>query len=81
MAEQGQPTTPLSAVNPKSLDELFSADPDDLTKPELELVVKEMRAQAARWQVAEAAGKRSAPKVPKASASPGLSLEDLGLLK
>ena len=71
--------SPLSLANPKSLDELFSSDPDDLEKKDFELVIKEMRAQAARWAAAEAAGKRTV-KQPKLTAPVNLSLDDLGII-
>ena len=70
---------PLSEANPKSLDEIFSSDPGSLSEKELSLVVKELREQSARWTIAETAGKKSAPKMPKTSAPVSLSLKDLGL--
>jgi hypothetical protein len=75
-----EPTSnPLAEAKPQSLDEIFSSDPLGLGEREFETVIRALREEAARWAIAEAAGKRSAPKVPKEAAKPGLSLDDLGL--
>ncbi len=73
------PTNPLTEAKAKSLDEIFSSNPMGYSDKEAEIVIAEFREQRARWTVAEAAGKKSAPKMPKTAAPTNLSLGDLGL--
>jgi hypothetical protein len=75
---------PLSEANPKSLDEIFSGDPSlwATDGPEVRTIVAELRAQAARWAIAEAAGKTrvSSPKLKEpAPKLENISLDDLEL--
>lgn len=78
------PTTPspLTEADPKSLDYIFSADPRDLTLPEMGIAIAAMRKMRDSWNASETAGKRSAPKATKElkqSAEGVASLKDLGL--
>lgn len=75
-------TSPLTTVNPRSLEEIFNASPASLNDTELEAVVIELKRQRAKWQEAEASGKRvSAPKLAKKSKEEllNISLDDLGI--
>ena len=75
-------TSPLTTVNPKSLEEIFNSAPASLTDEELEIAVVELRRQRAKWQDAEAQGKRvAAPKAPKKTAKElmSLNIDDLGI--
>lgn len=74
--------SPLAEAVPESLDDLFSKDPLQLTVSDRALIVASLREARVRWDLAEASGKRSAPKLkatPKAAADPKINLEDLGL--
>jgi hypothetical protein len=75
-------TSPLTTVNPRSLEEIFNAAPGSLSEAELDSVVVELRRQRAKWQEAEASGKRvSAPKAVKKSKEEllNINLDDLGI--
>lgn len=75
-------TSPLTTVNPRSLEEVFNASSASLTEVELEAVVVELQRQRAKWQEAEASGKRTtAPKAVKKTKEEllNINLEDLGL--
>jgi hypothetical protein len=56
-------TSPLAEASPESLDELFSTSPLGRTREEWLKVVEALRAQRARWQEDEAAGKTRGRKV------------------
>lgn len=74
--------SPLTEADPKSLDMIFSLDPRDLTLPDMDIAIAAMRKWRDSWQIAEAAGKKSAPKAAKElkqSAAGITSLKDLGL--
>ncbi len=69
------------APNPRSLDELFSRDPLELSSRDLDDIIATLREARKNWLIEEASGAKraKAPKVVKAPAPPGLSLSDLGL--
>lgn len=67
-------SNPLAEANPQSLDEIFSKDPVNLNDDDIEKVVAELRAQAARFEAAEKTGANK--RVKKAQVT--LSLDDLG---
>jgi len=75
----------LAEASEDSLSELFSRDPEGFTRQDRDQIVKALRAQRARFELAEAEGKK-APRQPKAAAAAkptssttSLDLEDLGL--
>lgn len=75
-------TSPLTTVNPRSLEEIFNTAPGSLSEAELDSVVVELRRQRAKWQEAEASGKRTtAPKAVKKSKEEllNINLDDLGI--
>jgi hypothetical protein len=59
-------STALAEASPDSLGELFSRDPFSYTQLDRQRIVVELRAQRARWQAAEDAG-RKAPRAQKAA--------------
>jgi len=69
----------LSEASVSSLDEYFSKDPLELQKRDIEIIVEEYRKMRQRWQVAEAAGKKSLPKkeIPKALQNPKVKAADV----
>lgn len=71
------------AVPSDTLSELMARDPLQLADQDIVKIVEALRAQRAAWQIAEAAGKKSAPKAKTAAGtvdtSAVTSLEDLGL--
>jgi hypothetical protein len=66
---------PLEEASPKSLEDVFNADPLELTRQDRDVIVAELRRMREVWVKAEAGG---AKRAPKASAA-GVSLSDLGL--
>lgn len=75
---------PLAEPDPKSLDELFNADPLELTDEDLDTLVAEYRANRELWAKEEAAaktqGRARRPKEYKQKIPKGqLSLSDIGL--
>lgn len=70
--------SPLSEANPQALNEYFSKDALELTDQDIGVVVAELRRQRARWDTAEAGGKKSLPKE-KGGEKAQISLKDLGL--
>ena len=78
--------SPLKQADPKSLDELFNADPLDITNTDLEALVAEYRLNRHKWAKEEAEsktqGRASRPKEYKAKIPKGsIKLADLGLGK
>lgn len=74
---QGQEAqSPLAEVQPQTLGELFSRDPLSLSDQDIDKIVEELRRQRAKWQEAEATGRKSAAK---AAAPSHISLADIGL--
>lgn len=71
--------SPLSGVDPRSLDALMSADVETLSDPDVDAIVAELRRVRAQWALDEAAG-----KVPRAKAASKkgtitqIDLKDLG---
>lgn len=53
----------LSEATTDSLTELFNRNPLEMDNDHLSRIVEEYRKMRARWQTAEAAGKKSLPKV------------------
>jgi len=84
MPEPVDPSDPNAAAkalleaSPDSLEELFSRDPFEFTKQDIEKVVVGLRLQRERWQKAQGEGKKAPAKLPKAKVAP--TLEDLGLV-
>ena len=71
--------SPLSEASPKSLEELFSLDPLDLTRSDLETIVTELRKMREIWARSES-GEGKRPRRSGANPRPlPASPEDLGL--
>lgn len=68
-------TSPLSQVPPTSLNDIFNKDPEITTDEEVEIVVKALQADRARFIIEEKSPKKSA----KVAADPNLKLDDLDL--
>lgn len=66
--------SPLAEAEPNSLQELFDKDPLNLTDPDIERIVTELRAQRDRWVKTEA---KTGHK--KKAAPANISLADLDL--
>lgn len=64
--------SPLAEASPSSLQELFDRDPLQLTDPDIEKIVAELRAQRQRWESGQKASKSKMQQVV-------LSLDDLGV--
>lgn len=78
--------SPLTAADPKSIDDLFSEDPLNLTDEDLDKMVAYYRENRDKWAKEESAaaaeGRRRRPKEYKPAPNKGkLSLGDLGLTK
>ena len=69
--------SPLSQVSPKSLNDIFSKDPELVTDEEIALVVQQLRADKARFDIEEKAPKKQ--KAPKVKLDPNAKIEDIGL--
>lgn len=67
--------SPLSLVNPKSLNELFNTSPDELTDAEVAVIVAKFQADRLLF-LANPAKKAGAKKV---AADLNMSIDDLGL--
>ncbi len=78
------PETPLSEADPKSIDDLYSDDPLNLTNTDLDAMVDDMIKNRHLWLKAEAEGKATgtrAKKVYKEAPKKGqLSLDNLNIL-
>lgn len=74
--------TPLSNVEPQSLNDLFEKDPLDLSEQDIELIVAAYRKHRAAWakeeKDAKAQGRRPKTSV-TAKAVEGMSLKDLDI--
>lgn len=71
----------LAEASPDSLSELLSRDPQGWSRVDRDRVVRDLRAQRAKWEAAEAAGAK-APKAVKVSdrtLTAKRNAEDLGL--
>lgn len=78
--------SPLAEADPQSLDELFNADPLELTEANLDTLAAEFRSKRKLWEKEEAAaqaqGRRRRPREYKDKVAKGqLSLTDIGLGK
>lgn len=74
--------SPLTEASTASLDDLFSRDPEGLSRRDRAQIVTELRRQCEAWIKAEALGAVKAPKAPKPTSAPkkiAVSDEDLGL--
>jgi hypothetical protein len=69
--------SPLTSVNPTSLDELFSRDPEGYSAQDIDAVIAEYRRQFAAYQAKEAADAAKPPRARKVKET--LDLADLGL--
>lgn len=77
MSDESSASAPLVTANPKSLDELFSLDPMDLSDSNIDTVVLELRRMRHAFVQAEASGKKP-PRAAKGRAAPSdLKLDDL----
>ena len=77
------PETPLAEADPRSIDDLYSADPLSLTNSDVEKIVSDLRKNRALWLKAEAeAGpKGKAKKVYKEAPKKGqLTLGSLNIV-
>ena len=77
---------PLSEADPRSLDDLYAADPLTLTDNDVDKIVADFRKKRALWESEDAAaqsqGRARRPKEYKAAPPKGqLSLENLGIGK
>jgi len=80
------PENPLSEADPRSLDDLYAADPLSLTDNDVDKIVADLRQKRALWQredaAAQAQGRARRPKEYKAAPPKGqLDLAGLGLGK
>ncbi len=78
--------SPLSEADPKSLDDLYAADPLTLTDDDVDKIVADLRQKRALWASEDAAaqsqGRARRPKTYKSPPPKGqLSLGDLGIGK
>ena len=78
--------TPLSEAEPRSLDELYSADPLSLTDDDIDKMVADLREKRVLWAKEEsesqAQGRARKPSVYKDAPKKGsISLDDLDLGK
>lgn len=62
----------LPEFSPNSLDELFSRAPQQISDPEFDTIVEELRRQRAAWET----GQKAKPRATKASVK-GISLDDM----
>jgi len=80
----GETTTPLSEVDPRSIDEIFASDPLSITQVDLDAMVLYYRRNRAAWakeeSEAQAEGRRRRPKAYKETPESGkLKLSELKL--
>lgn len=77
---QAPAADPLAEASPKSLQELFSADPLGLNDRDIDKIIAELRAHRERIVAAGGDAAKVAKKAPKIIAEPGkLKLSDLDL--
>jgi hypothetical protein len=69
---------PLNEASPRSLEEIFSSDPLNLTRQDRDVIVSELRRARENWIKEEASGKKRS-SAGKAPPPPNLKLSDLGL--
>lgn len=77
--------TPLAKADPKSLDDLYSSDPLDLTDDDVDRITADLREKRALWAredaEAKTQGRKRSTKAWKEPPEKGqLSLADLGLV-
>lgn len=70
-------SNPLTEADPRSLEELFSCDPETLTDGEISLMVDEFRQQREVWERAEIEGKTKGRR--KAAPKPKIDTSSLDL--
>ncbi len=78
--------SPLSEADPRSLDDLYAADPLSLTDNDVDKIVADLREKRALWESEDAAaqsqGRARRPKEYKSAPPKGqLNLKDLGIGK
>ena len=76
--------SPLSEANPKSLDDLYVADPLSLTDDDVDRIVSDLRQKKVLWEKedaeAQSQGRKRRPKEYKSPPPKGqLSLDVLGI--
>lgn len=76
--------SPLSEANPRSLDDLYSADPLSLTDDDVDKITNDLRQKRSLWEkedaAAQAQGRARRPKEYKSAPPKGqLSLDALGI--
>ncbi len=79
------PNSPLTEADPRSLDELYAADPLSLTDADVDKIVEDLREKRDLWMKEEAEagsqGRRRKTKIYKEAPKPGqLSLGGLGII-
>lgn len=80
------PDSPLSEADPRSLDDLYAADPLSLTDDDVDKIVSDLRQKRALWATedaeAQSQGRARRPKAYKSAPPKGqMDLSDLGLGK
>lgn len=70
--------SPRVEVSPRSIDDLFAADPNDLTEADFRQIISEFRAKRDIWEKAEHE-KQTGGKKPKAVAGPTVKLDETDL--
>ena len=78
------PESPLSEADPRSLDELYAADPLGLTDADVDRITKDLREKRALWSKEEAEagaqGRRRKKTYKKAPKKGDLNLGNLGIV-
>jgi len=72
-------SSPLSQAKPKSLDDLFDADPESLTDSDIDEMVAHLRSERAHFKQAKAQKAKGPAKIPSGSVDELLGM--LGLKK
>lgn len=68
----------LAEASPDSISELFNRDPEGISRTDIARLVESMRAQRARCEAAEGAGK-PIPRQKKAKLASPVNPDDLGI--
>ena len=74
-----EPSSPLSQAKPKSLDDLFEADPDSLSDSDIDEMVAHLRSERAHFKQAKAQKAKGPAKIPSGTVDELLGM--LGLKK
>ena len=78
-SSESLPVSPLTQANPRSLDDLFDADPESLTDADIDEMVQALRSQRAHFKQAKAQKAKGPAKIPSGSVDELLDM--LGLKK